>query len=87
MPYTQSPDAGMALVMRSVMDPMRLAPPLRSVVRELDKELPVSDIGTLTHSISHSTRARRFTAVLLGAFALLALVLATVGATAPSRIR
>jgi putative ABC transport system permease protein len=48
-------------------------------VRELDKELPVSDIGTLAGSIAHSTREQRFTVVLLGTFALLALLLAAVG--------
>jgi putative ABC transport system permease protein len=48
-------------------------------VNELDKELPVSDIGTLAGSIAHSTREQRFTVALLGAFALLALALAAVG--------
>jgi len=48
-------------------------------VRELDKELPVSEIGTLTGSIAHSTRERRFTVALVAGFAALALLLAAVG--------
>jgi len=79
MPHTQSADATMALVVRTTMDPLRLAPSLRAALRELDKELPVSDISALTDSISHSTRSQRFTVLLLGAFALLALLLAAVG--------
>jgi putative ABC transport system permease protein len=79
VPHTEIPDAAMAMVVRTNMDPLRLAPTLRSAVNELDKELPLSDIGTLAGSIAHSTREQRFTVALLGAFALLALALAAVG--------
>jgi len=79
MPHVQSPDADMALVVRTAMDPLRLAPAIRAAVRELDKDLPVSEISTLSNSISHSTRSQRFSAALFGAFAALALLLAAVG--------
>jgi putative ABC transport system permease protein len=79
VPHVQSADATMALVVRGTLDSTRLASTLRAAVLELDKELPVSDISTLTNSIAHSTRSQRFTTLLLGAFALLALLLAAVG--------
>jgi len=79
MPHTQSADETMALVLRSSSDPASLGSTLRAAVSGLDKELPVSDISTLSGSIAHSTRSQRFTTLLLGAFALLALLLATVG--------
>ena len=78
-PHAETPDAAMAVVIRTALDPLRLAPSLRSAVRELDKELPVSEIGTLTGSIAHSTRERRFTVALVAGFAALALLLAAVG--------
>ena len=78
-PHTEMPEASMAVVIRTTMDPLRLAPSLRSAVHDLDKELPVSEVGTLTGSIAHSTRERRFTAALVAGFAVLALVLAAVG--------
>lgn len=78
-PHAELPDAAMAMVVRTHMDPLHLAPALRSAVHELDKELPVSEIGTLAGSIAHSTREQRFTVALLDAFALLALALASVG--------
>ena len=78
-PHAEIPDAAMAVVIRTTMDPLRLAPSLRGAVHELDKELPVSEIGTLAGSIAHSTRERRFTAALVAGFAALALVLAAVG--------
>jgi putative ABC transport system permease protein len=79
VPYRQSPEPAMGLVLRTTMDPLRLAPTLRTAVGELDKELPVSEIGSLVGNIAHSTRERRFTVWLLASFALLALVLAAVG--------
>jgi len=79
MPHNQSADETMALVVRSASDAASLGPTLRAAVSGLDKELPVSDIGTLSNSISHSTRSQRFTTLLMGAFALLALLLAAVG--------
>jgi putative ABC transport system permease protein len=79
VPYRQSPGATMGLVIRTSMDPLRLAPTLRTAVGEVDRELPVSDVGTLAGNIAHSTREWRFTVALLGAFALLAMVLAAVG--------
>jgi len=78
-PHAEMPDAAMAVVIRTALDPLRLAPSLRSAVRELDKELPVSEVGTLTGNIAHSTRERRFTVVLIAGFAALAVVLAAVG--------
>lgn len=73
------PSAAMALVVRTPLDPLHLAPALRAVVRDLDKELPMSEVGTLAGNIAHSTSTRRLSVTLLGAFALLALVLASVG--------
>jgi len=73
LPHAELPDASMAIVVRTEMDPLRLGPNLRAAVNELDKQLPVSDIGTIAGSIAHSTCEQRFTVTLLGAFALLAL--------------
>lgn len=79
LPHGMLPSASMSLVVRTALDPQRLAPALRAAVRELDKDLPLSDVDTLAGSISHSTSARRFSVALLGAFALVALLLASVG--------
>jgi len=79
LPYGLHPGAGMSIAVRTALDPLRLASALRGAVRELDKDLPVSDVSTLANSISHSTSSRRFSTTLFGVFALLALVLASVG--------
>ena len=80
MPYAQSPGPSMALVLRTAgADPQLLASGIQAAVRELDKDLPVADIATLAGSVSESTSTQRLSAVLLGIFAFLALLLAVVG--------
>jgi putative ABC transport system permease protein len=79
VPYAQNPGSSMALVVRTSLDAMRLASSLRGAVRELDRHVPVSDVDSLATRISSSTRTRRFAVTLLGAFALIALLLAGVG--------
>ncbi len=79
VPYTQTPAMTMSLVVRTPLDPMRLASTIRAAVRELDKDVPISEVAPLETSISRSTMVRRFSVSLLGAFALIALLLAAVG--------
>ena len=79
LPHAQMPGRAMSLVVRTGTDPLRLAPAVRTAIRELDKSLPLVKVGALAENVSHSTQGRRFTVALLGAFAVLALVLATVG--------
>ena len=79
LPYKMSPAPSMSLVVRTTLDAQRLNSMLRATLRELDRELPVSDATALADSISRSTSARRFSVTLLGVFAGLALLLAAVG--------
>jgi predicted permease len=79
LPYKMSPAPAMSLVVRTTLDAQRLNAMLRATLRELDRELPVSDATALADSISRSTSARRFSVTLLGVFAGLALLLAAVG--------
>jgi putative ABC transport system permease protein len=77
--YRQLPRAGMALVLRSAMEPSSLAPALRNALQEIDPALPVYDVMTMNERLSKSVAARRFNLLLLGGFAALALLLAGVG--------
>jgi putative ABC transport system permease protein len=52
---------------------------VRTVLASLDKNLPVYNIETIDGYLSSSVAAKRFITLLLGLFAVLALVLATVG--------
>jgi putative ABC transport system permease protein len=77
--YRQLPRSGMALVLRSTMEPSSLTPALRNALQEIDPALPVYDVMTMNERLSNSVAARRFNLVLLGSFAALALLLAGVG--------
>jgi Acidobacterial duplicated orphan permease len=68
-----------ALIIRTNFDPLSLAGSVRQTVWELDKDQPVSDISSMEEVISDSVARQRFSMLLLGVFAGVALVLAAVG--------
>ncbi len=68
-----------ALVVRTSVDPMSLATQLRNAVWAVDKDQPVSNIDTMEHIVARAVARQRFSTMLLGIFAILALVLAAVG--------
>jgi predicted permease len=68
-----------ALVIRTSVDPMSLAMPLRNAVWSVDKDQPVSNIRSMEEIVSAAMARQRFSTMLLGIFAALALVLAAVG--------
>ncbi len=60
-------------------DPLQLATAVVREVQSVDPQQPVADISTMRKNISESLASRRLTMSLLGSFAALALVLASVG--------
>ncbi|HEY1583067.1 MAG TPA: ABC transporter permease [Chthoniobacterales bacterium] len=60
-------------------DPAAIASAVVKAVQSIDPEQPVSSIATMRKNIAESLATRRLTMMLLGAFAALALVLASVG--------
>jgi predicted lysophospholipase L1 biosynthesis ABC-type transport system permease subunit len=78
-PYAQDPIRNMALAIRTGESPQVLAANLRAVVGRVDKDTPVSRITTLRQMVSKSLARPRFATTLLAAFALLALLLGSVG--------
>jgi putative ABC transport system permease protein len=69
----------MTLVVRSAMAPSAVAETIRGAVHALDPQQPVYRVRALDELLADSVAQPRFTALLLGAFALLALALAIVG--------
>src|SRR6185295_3229692 len=56
-----------------------LAAAMRAQVLALDRDLPVSDLQTMEQVIVDSVAPQRFNTILLGSFAAVALILASVG--------
>jgi putative ABC transport system permease protein len=69
----------MSLVVRAQESPSALVSPIRSIVRALDPNLPVSAVRLMTDVVNDSIATTRFTGLLLGIFAAIALALASVG--------
>jgi putative ABC transport system permease protein len=79
IPYWQQPEAGMNIVLRTAADPMALAGALRQAVREVDPDMPVSALSSMSQVVSDSIDEPRFLAFLVSVFAALALMLSAIG--------
>jgi putative ABC transport system permease protein len=78
-PYAQQPQGNMTVVLRSAADPESLTAAVRSEVRRIDPDQPLTRIQTLDEVLSRAVAQPRFYATLLSIFSVLALVLAAVG--------
>jgi len=67
------------LLVRSTLEPDSLATVIRSAVLAADPAQPVYHVEAISEVLSDSVARQRMTATLLGAFALLTLVLAAIG--------
>lgn len=70
---------GLTLAVRAASDPLALSVPIQKQITELDPELPVSDVFTMQQIIERSLGNASLTASLVLAFAVLSLLLASVG--------
>ncbi len=69
----------MAVCLRTSVDPHSLTSAVRNVVASMDPDLPLYDIKTMEEYLAASVATPRFNAMLLEAFAGLALLLTGVG--------
>ena len=79
VPHRQDAFGSLWIMARTDADPAQLAPLARQTVREIDPALPAFSIMPLPEVVAESVGQRRFSLLLLAAFAVIALVLASVG--------
>jgi putative ABC transport system permease protein len=79
VPFNQSPFWGAEVVVRSELNVGSVAAAIRQEVQEVDKDLPVTDVVSMSDLIETSVAQPRFRTWLLGSFAMMALVLAAAG--------
>jgi putative ABC transport system permease protein len=79
LPFAQSPRSGIIILVRSTRDVASLGPELRRAIHEVAPSFPVYDLQTMSARAAKATAQARFSASLLGLFALTALSLAAVG--------
>jgi ABC-type antimicrobial peptide transport system permease subunit len=79
LPQTQHVTRAMNVVVRSAIDPAALASAGKQQIRELDPDLPLYNVRTMSQRVDESLARRRFSMLLLAVFACLAFVLAIIG--------
>jgi predicted permease len=77
--YTREPYGRATFAIRTSVPPATLAQPAVAAIREIDPEQPVVDTQTMVHLLDEKLTPQRFSALLLGVFAAVALLLAAVG--------
>ena len=68
-----------AIAIRTAVPPMTIATQAGDVIRAIDREQPVEEIRTMEAVLDDTLRSQRFSALLFGLFAAVALTLASVG--------
>ena len=78
-PIGQQPIPFLAFAVRTSGEPMEAVGAIRTALRAVDADVPISQINTMEFLIDQSSGPRRFSMVLLGSFAALAMILASIG--------
>jgi putative ABC transport system permease protein len=76
--YDQIPQQSLSVVVRSA-SPQLVAAAVKQQLREIDSNLPLYGLRTMTETVAASTAQSRFYVVLLGGFAFVSLILAAIG--------
>ncbi|PYI98232.1 MAG: hypothetical protein DMF00_12815, partial [Verrucomicrobia bacterium] len=79
LPLAQRAESSMILTVRSAQDPGTLTSAIRREIQSIDPDQPIANVRTLETVTADSIAPRRMSMVLLGAFAGVALLLASVG--------
>lgn len=77
--YPQSPAGLVTLFVRTAGDPAPLLPAVKAEIRKVNRNQAFLSVYTIAQLVDKTTAQRRFNLLWLGAFAVLALILATVG--------
>jgi predicted permease len=77
-PYAQTPELRMRLAV-AAPDPLSLVRPVQDRLREIDRNILLSDVRTMEDGLARSIAGARSISAVLGSFAIVAVVLAAVG--------
>ncbi|HEY7236440.1 MAG TPA: ABC transporter permease [Gemmatimonadaceae bacterium] len=80
LPYPQNVSGRAMVVVRTAKDPLSIVSLVKQTVRGIDRDQPISNLQTMEQMLDALVAQRRFSMTLVGAFAVLALTLALIGA-------
>ena len=79
IPHAQNSRSSLFIAVRTANDPATMMASVKSALQSVDKDLPVYNIKTMDEYLSNSVAQKRFSMMLLGLFAVIALALAVIG--------
>lgn len=79
VPLDQTPVTGFWTAISTTRDPNSLETDLRGALREIDSALPFTAVRPLTGIMEDTVKKPRFTAIVMSAFAAIALLIAAIG--------
>src|SRR5262245_40636447 len=79
VPHLQAGAGSLSIAVRTTADPLSAAATVTREARALDPNLPLYDVKTMEQWLSESLARRRFAMLMLGLFAIVAMLLAGVG--------
>jgi predicted permease len=79
LPCHVSPPQSAGFIVRTDGEPLHFLAAIRNQIRSLDREQPISAVKTMDELVESSVGRQRLTLLLLGGFAIVALLLAAVG--------
>jgi putative ABC transport system permease protein len=77
--HAKSPWRSMTVVVRTLSDPAQVVSAVQNELRAIDRDQPIFDVRTLDRVVHESIAGQRVAAAMMGVFALIALLLATIG--------
>jgi putative ABC transport system permease protein len=80
MPFGMMPNTFLDVVVRTAADPAGIVAAARAELKQMDPQLALAQVSSMERVVDDSIARPRFQAVLLGLFAITALLLAAVGA-------
>ena len=78
-PYAERTQDRLAMVVKTAGDPAALTPAIRAAIRQIDPNQPLYEVLPMSEFIARTMLAERLNLVLVGSFAVLALLLASIG--------
>jgi putative ABC transport system permease protein len=78
-PYAQRTQDRMAMAVKTVADPASMTAAVRAAIRDIDPDQALYDVRPMTEFVERTLIAQRLNVVLVGSFAALALLLASIG--------
>jgi putative ABC transport system permease protein len=79
MPFAQDPPGDFTVALRTAVEPASMRAAVEGVVASISRDMPVSAVKTMEQVLDASIARQRMAVIVLGVFALVALILASAG--------